>query len=97
MLEGKIPSATSATDVAATWASGTQLADVALLRRLTRDPHADVAAEVAAYVAMGLGTRWQVRMAARKASWLARDTRTNKEASEMTRGGCWLVDADVKG
>ncbi|GKD31589.1 hypothetical protein Tco_1242367, partial [Tanacetum coccineum] len=32
MLEGKIPSATSAADVAATWASGTHSADVTLPR-----------------------------------------------------------------
>ncbi|GKC70428.1 hypothetical protein Tco_1116311, partial [Tanacetum coccineum] len=36
----------SAADVAATWASGTQLAYVALPRRLTWDSHADVAADV---------------------------------------------------
>ncbi|GKF58730.1 hypothetical protein Tco_0172267, partial [Tanacetum coccineum] len=38
-----IPSATSAADVAATWACRTQLADVALPCRLTWDLHADVA------------------------------------------------------
>ncbi|GJZ91618.1 hypothetical protein Tco_0663545 [Tanacetum coccineum] len=48
------------------------------------------------YEVAGLGMRWQVRMVARKARWLARDTRTNKEASGMTRGGCWLVDPAVK-
>ncbi|GJZ96802.1 hypothetical protein Tco_0669136, partial [Tanacetum coccineum] len=78
MLEGKIPSATSAADVAATWVVGPRWMTWALYWQLR---------------GYGLGTRWQVRMAARKASWLARDTRTNKEASEMTRGGCWLVDA----
>ncbi|GKA62518.1 hypothetical protein Tco_0762037, partial [Tanacetum coccineum] len=41
---------TSATDVAATWASGTQSADVAVPRWLTWDPHADVTADV-----LGLG------------------------------------------
>ncbi|GJZ96803.1 hypothetical protein Tco_0669137 [Tanacetum coccineum] len=35
MLEGKIPSATSGADMAATWASKNQSADVALPRRLT--------------------------------------------------------------
>ncbi|GKE29380.1 hypothetical protein Tco_1444764 [Tanacetum coccineum] len=85
--EGKIPSATSAADVAVTWASGTQLAYVALPRRLTWDSHADVATDVvtqpgcgdtwpsndwntrlqAWYEVAGLGTRWQVRMAAREA------------------------------
>ncbi|GKD48250.1 hypothetical protein Tco_1277226 [Tanacetum coccineum] len=49
------------------------------------------------YEVAGLGTRWQVRMASRKARWLARDTQTNKEASRMTSGGCWLVDPAVKG
>ncbi|GJS38867.1 hypothetical protein Tco_0563910, partial [Tanacetum coccineum] len=47
LQEGKIPSAMSAADVAATWASGTQSVDVALPRRLTWDPHAYVAADVA--------------------------------------------------
>ncbi|GJV11906.1 hypothetical protein Tco_1353447 [Tanacetum coccineum] len=42
-----IPSATSAADVAATWACRTQLADVALPCRLTWDLHADVACHVA--------------------------------------------------
>ncbi|GKG30866.1 hypothetical protein Tco_0423354, partial [Tanacetum coccineum] len=37
---------TLATDVAATWPSRTQTADVAVPRRLTWDPHADVAADV---------------------------------------------------
>ncbi|GJT07567.1 hypothetical protein Tco_0842029 [Tanacetum coccineum] len=45
--------ATSAADVAATWASGTQLADMALPHRLTWDLHADVAADVACHVAIG--------------------------------------------
>ncbi|GKE59546.1 hypothetical protein Tco_1498731 [Tanacetum coccineum] len=49
------------------------------------------------YEVASLGMRWQVQMAARKARWLALDTRTNKEASGMTRGGCWLVDPAVKG
>ncbi|GJY76646.1 hypothetical protein Tco_0481762, partial [Tanacetum coccineum] len=40
---------------------GTQLADVALPRRLTRDPHADVAADVEADVAMGLHATSEVR------------------------------------
>ncbi|GJT64911.1 hypothetical protein Tco_1016391, partial [Tanacetum coccineum] len=42
-----IPSATSAADVAATWASRTQSADVALPRGLTWDLHANVAYHVA--------------------------------------------------
>ncbi|GKG64542.1 hypothetical protein Tco_0661582, partial [Tanacetum coccineum] len=42
------PSDTSAADVAATWASRTQLADLALPRRLTWDLHAYVAADVVA-------------------------------------------------
>ncbi|GJW35619.1 reverse transcriptase domain-containing protein [Tanacetum coccineum] len=46
-----IPSATSAADVAATWTSRTQSADVALPRRLTWDLHADVAADVACHMA----------------------------------------------
>ncbi|GKF21375.1 hypothetical protein Tco_0070013, partial [Tanacetum coccineum] len=54
MLEGKIPSATSGADMAATWASKNQSADVALPRRLTWYLHADVAA----YVAMGLHAAW---------------------------------------
>ncbi|GKD52044.1 hypothetical protein Tco_1281020 [Tanacetum coccineum] len=45
-LRANIPSATSAADVAATWASGTQSADVALPRGLTWDLHADIAASV---------------------------------------------------
>ncbi|GKF71374.1 hypothetical protein Tco_0207488, partial [Tanacetum coccineum] len=46
-----IPSAVSVADVAATWASRIQLADVALPRRLTWDLHADVAADMACHVA----------------------------------------------
>nr|GEW44203.1 RNA-binding S4 domain-containing protein [Tanacetum cinerariifolium] len=42
LQEGKIPSATSAANVAATYASGTQSADVALPHWLTWDLHADV-------------------------------------------------------
>ncbi|GKA31214.1 hypothetical protein Tco_0717519 [Tanacetum coccineum] len=49
LQEGKIPSTTSAADMAATWASGTQSADVALTRRLTWDPHAAVTADVVRY------------------------------------------------
>ncbi|GKB91006.1 hypothetical protein Tco_0963278 [Tanacetum coccineum] len=41
-LRANIPSATSADDVDATWASGTQSADVALPHRLTWDLHAVV-------------------------------------------------------
>ncbi|GJY47884.1 hypothetical protein Tco_0437840 [Tanacetum coccineum] len=50
LQEGKIPSTTSAADVAATWASGTQSTDVALPRMLTWDPHVDMA--------MGLHATW---------------------------------------
>ncbi|GJW71127.1 reverse transcriptase domain-containing protein [Tanacetum coccineum] len=58
LKEGKIPSATSAADVAATWASGTQLAYVALPRRLTWDSHADVAADVVTQPVVARLTRW---------------------------------------
>ncbi|GJS94778.1 hypothetical protein Tco_0801746 [Tanacetum coccineum] len=58
LLEGNIPSATPAADVVATWASGTQSADVALPSRLTWDPHAEVAANVAADVAWGPHATW---------------------------------------
>ncbi|GKB85677.1 hypothetical protein Tco_0957949 [Tanacetum coccineum] len=54
LQEGKIPSATSATGVAATWASGTQSADVALPRRLTWDPNVDLSADMA----MGPHATW---------------------------------------
>ncbi|GJV35742.1 hypothetical protein Tco_1408219 [Tanacetum coccineum] len=54
-----IPSATSAANVAATWASGTPSADVALPRRLTWEPHADVAADVV-YEVLQIGIRAMV-------------------------------------
>ncbi|GJS87805.1 hypothetical protein Tco_0770441 [Tanacetum coccineum] len=73
LQEGKIPSATSAADFASTWASGTQSAGVALLRRLTWDPHAGMADDVAVDMSMGSGGGlsevqyevhiWQVQMA----------------------------------
>nr|GEX50391.1 hypothetical protein [Tanacetum cinerariifolium]GEX53709.1 hypothetical protein [Tanacetum cinerariifolium] len=62
MHEGNIPSATSIADVAATWASGTQSAGVALPRRLAWDPHANVASDVSWTTCYVAPLRYEVRV-----------------------------------